>query len=89
MQIKTFEIFSSSNSLLNSFKVYYTHKKQEFILHSTVLDALDYHKVLKRGFAIIRNQDGIIASGSSFDVGQNVIIDMYDCKIDATIIKIK
>ncbi len=89
IHIKKFEILSSSNSLLNSFKIYYNQKKHEFILQATVLDALDYHKVLKRGFAIIRNQYGIIASSSSFNVGEDVIIDMYDCKIDATIIKIK
>lgn len=68
-------------------KIFDTHAKI-IEMHSQLLDNLDYKQVQKRGFAIIRSDNGHILS-SSLDIGYEPFsLELYDGIITAKQVKI-
>ncbi|MEC8664203.1 MAG: exodeoxyribonuclease VII large subunit [Pseudomonadota bacterium] len=63
-----------------------TDKEKELSAATRMLDSLSYENVIKRGYAIIRDENGkAITKAATLNDGQNITIELGDGKKDATI----
>ena len=61
-------------------------KEKELSAATRMLDSLSYENVIKRGYAIIRDENGkAITKAATLNDGQNITIELGDGKKDATI----
>jgi len=53
---------------------------------ASMLNQLDYKRVLHRGFAIVRDENGTpITSVKNTEYGENISVEMHDGDVKATI----
>lgn len=69
---------------------YVDAKKHSFVSLTSKLDAMSPLKVLTRGYAMTENVDGqVISSVSQVQVGDNVVVSVYDGSFTAQISQVK
>ncbi len=86
LQIKSLQFSHVSGMLAKAAQSYLTMKENGLILQAQLLQSLDYKNVLKRGFAIVKSGDSIIASAKSIKPGDRLEIVMHDGEIKANVI---
>ena len=74
----TLKLAASSINLKNSLQKLYNEKNSKVELYSSLLQSLDTNNVLKRGFAIIRQEDKVISRKSQLNINKSVEINMHD-----------
>lgn len=85
LQIKSMQLSHLSGIFIKSSQNYIMKKSNELNLQAQLLQSLDYKNVLKRGFAIIRGETGVICSATTLNGGDNVTITMHDGEATAII----
>ena len=74
----TLKLAASSINIKNSLQKLYNEKNSKVELYSSLLQSLDTNNVLKRGFAIIRQEDRVISRKSQLNINKSVEINMHD-----------
>ena len=79
------ELLSVGKSMEKAMINFYRDKKSIIQLYNSLLENLDIQKVLKRGFAIVKQNNKAIESITNIEQNKNIDIQMKDGKIKALV----
>lgn len=79
------KLISLKRKLESNYKVVIDNKKSELVKYKEILRALSPQNALTRGYAIIRDQNGVIKSVKKLKIGQNLSAELFDGSIDLEI----
>jgi len=75
------------SQLKNNMKNYYRDKSLRFVVAMTALDSLSPLKVIKRGYAIVQQDDKILRDIENLQIGELVTINLWQNRLQAQILK--
>jgi exodeoxyribonuclease VII large subunit len=87
LQIKSLEFAHVRDALAKSAQTYLSMKANSLMLQTQLLQSLDYKNVLKRGFAIVKNKDRIVASSKYVEASDELAIVMHDGEIKVNVLR--
>ncbi len=82
IEICEIRLRNSSNYLQLAFNNLIKNNEQKLHLNIKLLDSFHYKRVLERGFALVRNKNGLITSSANIMPGESVKIEFADGKKD-------
>ncbi len=78
------------STLINNIKNFIKFKKNSYNMSSIILEAQSYERLLKKGFAILKNKNGkLVAKRKEINLGDKLDIILIDGQLEAEVKKIK